>query len=163
MSETPDPRRPDARELDRLKESLSAPGRRTMTRAEVLGWNRRWSASDTQTLVRHLERVGAVRFNRTGDDAYVRCLDPQDRVVMVVAPGYLTFPRPWVNEECAPDWPGIALSTLGSRAPEPVKRASRRPAEPRERRTPPRAESAPQFCPRCFLQLTTTGACGNCD
>lgn len=130
-----------------------------MTRAEVLAWNKRWSEPDAQILVRHLERVGAVRFSRTADDTYIRCVDAQDRTVMVIAPGYLTFPRPWVNDECSPDWPGIALSTLGVR-PATTRTPPRRPEA---RRAPPRVEVAPKFCPRCFLQLTTTGACGNCD
>lgn len=145
--------RPNTTELENLRASVAAPGRRTMSRREVLGWNRRWSAADTDVLDRHLQRTGATRFYRTADNGYVRCLDAQDRLVMVVAPGYLVFERPWTNHEVDPDWLGIALSTPGA-APAPVTRATR---------TPPRTEPQPAFCPRCFLQLTTTGACGNCD
>lgn len=130
-----------------------------MSRAEVLAWNKRWSESDTQTLVRHLDRVGVAHFSRTAEDAYIRCIDSQNRTVMAIAPGYVTFPRAWVNDECSPDWPGITLSTLGLR---PV---TTRPPAPRAepRRAPARVEPEPKFCPRCFLELTTTGTCGNCD
>lgn len=55
---------------------------------------RRWSASDTQIVTRHLDRVGAVRFSRTADDSYARCVDSADRLVMVIARGYLVFPAP---------------------------------------------------------------------
>lgn len=86
--------RPNTTELENLRASVAAPGRRTMSRREVLGWNRRWSAADTDVLDRHLQRTGATRFYRTADNGYVRCLDAQDRLVMVVAPGYLVFERP---------------------------------------------------------------------
>lgn len=153
-------RRPDDTELARLRESVAAPGRRSMTRREALSWERRWSASDTQIVTRHLDRVGAVRFSRTADDSYVRCVDSADRLVMVIARGYLVFPRQWANHECAPDWRGIALSTFGVR---PGPAASPAPTRTPAKRTPRRHEPEPAFCPRCFLQLTTTGVCGNCD
>ncbi len=159
----PNSRRPDQTELERLKEAVSGKGGRTMVRSEVLSWNRRWSASDKDTLVRHLGRVGAVRFRGVPGDTYVRCFDAQDRIAMVIAPGYLTFPRHWVNDECAPDWPGIALSTFGLRAaPAPAAKAARAPRTPRAT-TPKPVEKAPSFCPRCFLQLTPSGACPSCD
>lgn len=172
MTSQPATNRPDTIELERLRASLAAPGRRTMTRAEALDWNSHWSDADNQVLVRHLARVGATRFSRTADDAYVRCVDAQDRTVMVIAPGYLTFPKPWVNEECAPDWPGITLSTFGLRPPAPRTSgtrttgtrapAARTPRTPAAK-TPARVERVPKYCPRCFLELTTTGVCGNCD
>ena len=154
------PTRPTALELDTLRTSVAAPGRRTMSRREVLGWHKRWSPGDVHLLDRHLERTGAARFSRTADDGYIRCVDAQDRTAMVIAPGYVMFPRHWVNSECSPDWPGVTLSTFG-----------RRPAAPSTNRTPPartvrqprRVEEEPKFCPRCFLQLTPSGTCGNCD
>lgn len=153
--------RPSDSELEKLHAQVAAPGRRTMARREVLGWNRRWSRADTDLIDRHLQRTGVARFSRTADDGYIRCVDAQDRLVMVIAPGYVVFEGPWANHECDPEWLGIALSTLGSaplapRAPARAPRAS-------TPRTPPRTTPEPKFCPRCFLQLTTTGACGNCD
>ncbi|MDO5534665.1 MAG: hypothetical protein Q4F65_08445 [Propionibacteriaceae bacterium] len=181
-------RRPDEAELERLQAAVAAKGGRTMVRSEVLGWNRRWSEADREILVRHLGRVGAARFRGVADESYIRCLDAQDRIAMVIAPGYLTFPRHWVNAECAPDWPGIALSTFGQRSDAGSggsRRAggaggsgggrsggsgsgSRAPGAPRARAASSAAsrkapEKAPAFCPRCFLQLTTTGACPSCD
>ncbi|WP_300077382.1 hypothetical protein [Propioniciclava sp.] len=152
--------RPDDAELQHLREALAAKGGHTMVRSEVLGWQRSWSAADRQVLERHLTRVGAARFRRSADDGYIRCVDAQDRTAMVIAPGYVMFPRHWVNSECSPDWPGVTLSTFG-----------RRPAAPSTNRTPPartvrqprRVEEEPKFCPRCFLQLTPSGTCGNCD
>ena len=165
MTSQPAANRPDTTELERLRASLAAPGRRTMTRAEVLDWNRHWSDADTQVLERHLARVGAARFNRTADDAYIRCVNAQDRTVMVIAPGYVTFPDPWTNEECSPEWGGLTLSTYGLRAagPRTAARAARTPRAQAARRTPARVEQPPKFCPNCFLELTTTGVCGNCD
>ena len=165
MTSQPAARRPDPKEGERLRTSLAAPGRRTMTRAEVVAWNGRWSDADREVLIRHLARVGAARFSRTADGAYVRCVDAQDRTVMIIAPGYVTFPTPWVNEECAPDWPGIALSTFGS-GPAPRAATTQRPGTARPasaQRTPAHREKEPRYCPRCFLELTTTGVCGNCD
>ncbi len=163
MTTTPADRRPDDVELERLRASVEAPGRRTMSRREVLAWNRRWTAADVDLLTRHVDRVGAVRFTRTSDGHYVRCIDTQDRTVMVIAWGYVQFARPWANAEASPDWLGIPLSTWAARqpVPPPVTRPAAR--TPREPRTPPRVEQAPTFCPRCFLQVTTTGVCGNCD
>lgn len=155
------PTRPTALELDTLRTSVAAPGRRTMSRREVLGWHKRWSPGDVHLLDRHLERTGAARFSRTADDGYIRCFDAHDRLVMVVAPGYLVFERPWANHECDPEWLGVPLSTLGAAAPAPSKSAAAasRTTTPRPHRT----EQQPAFCPRCFLQLTTTGVCGSCD
>ncbi len=164
MTTTPADRRPDDAELERLRASVEAPGRRTMSRREALGWNRRWSTEDVELLTRHVDRVGAVRFNRTGDDHYIRCIDAQDRTIMVIAWGYVHFARPWANAECDPEWQGIALSTWAARQPPaPVATKPAASRTPRVPRTPPRAEQAPTFCPRCFLQVTTTGVCGNCD
>lgn len=161
-------RRPDQAELQRMRESVAAKGGHTMLRSEVLRWNRRWSAGDLALLERHLGRVGAVRFRRAADGEYVSCVDPQNRLAMVIAPGYLAFPRHWVNDECAPDWPGVALSTFGVRSDPVVSsgagrapgRARKAPRGSTTRRIP---EKEPVFCPRCFLQLTTTGTCPSCD
>lgn len=152
--------RPSETDLEQLRASVSAPGRRTMSRREVLGWNKRWSPADLGLLDRHLERTGAVRFNRTADDGYIRCLDAHDRLVCVIAPGYLLFERAWVNDECDPEWHGVPLSTLGRPAPAPRTPSAR--ASGPSPRTPRRTEAPPAYCPRCFLQLTATGACGNC-
>ena len=135
-----------------------------MARSEVHGWNRRWSGNDTDILDRHLQRTGVARFSRTADDRYIRCFDAQDRLVMVIAPGYVVFEGPWANHECDPEWLGIALSTLGASASTPRTPTSRSQS-PRATtpRTQTRSAPEPKFCPRCFLQLTTTGACGNCD
>ena len=77
------------------------------------------------------------------------------------------FPRHWVNDECAPDWPGVALSTFGVRSDPVVStgagRATRAPKAPRGSTTRRIPEKEPAFCPRCFLQLTTTGTCPSCD
>lgn len=165
MSARPMGSHPDEAELQHARESLAARGGHTMVRSEVMAWQRAWSASDKQILQRHLTRVGAVRFRRSADGGYVGCVDSQDRTTMVIAPGYVTFPPQWVNAECSPDWPGVTLSTYGRRpSPAPAGRAttSRTPAQPSR---PTRRTSAeePRFCPRCFLQLTTAGVCGNCD
>lgn len=162
MSEAAPPR-PDEAELRHMRESLAAKGGHTMVRSEVLGWQRAWSASDRQVLERHLTRVGAARFRRSGDDGYVLCVDAQDRTAMIIAPGYLAFPRHWVNSECSPDWPGVTLSTFGRRPAAPSSSRTP-PARPvRQPRQPRPVEEAPKFCPRCFLQLTPSGTCGNCD
>lgn len=141
---------------------MEAHGGRTMARSEVLAWNIRWSAADKQLLARHLDRVGAVRFRLLAAEGLVRCVDAQDRNALVIAPGHLLFPAHWVNDECAPDWPGIALSTLGQPATGAATGTStgRAPRRGPVRRPP---EREPQFCPRCFLQLTTSGTCPSCD
>lgn len=155
--------RPDDEELERLRASVEAPGRRTMSRREALAWNRRWSTADIELLTRHIDRVGAVRFDRTVDGNYIRCIDAQDRTIMVIAWGYVHFARPWANAECSPDWLGFTLSTWATRQTFPPSVGKSPATKPTPRRTPPRVEQAPTFCPKCFLQVTTTGVCGNCD
>lgn len=153
--------------MAKAHEAMDAVGGRTLARSEVLSWNRRWSAADKQVLVRHLDRVGAVRFRLVGEGGFVRCLDPQDRAALVVAPGYLVFAPHWVNQECAEDWPGIALSTVRSpavpAAPASTSRATSATRAPRREPVRRPVEKAPEFCPRCFLQLTTSGTCPGCD
>lgn len=163
-------RRPDDAELARLMENVKAKGGRTLLRSEVLAWNLRWSDGDKTIVARQLDRVGAVRFRSTAGDGYVRCVNPHDRVVMVIAPGYLLFPRAMVNQDCAPDWPGIALSTFGiARSAAPVKRAKKTASAAKKTSTVTRpavkrlTEPEPTFCPRCFLQMTTAGVCPSCD
>ena len=75
--------RPSDSELEHLRAAVAAPGRRTMARSEVHGWNRRWSGNDTDILDRHLQRTGVARFSRTADDRYIRdsILLPRSQVV----------------------------------------------------------------------------------
>lgn len=125
--------------------------RRELSLQQVLEWNPNWSYTDRESILHHINRIGAHTFYVPSCGGYIGCRDVPGvhgpgRNLMTIHPGYLKFSIDQLPEDPPEPWAGLTLSTfLGHESSNPAPEAEQR------------------VCSQHHLALPASGICDECE